>query len=375
MLRIILMVNFSLWIAFQFLNWLFPRSGERTADKVTEWFVRFDDVDYRHLGRCVARLVTQRLDRAFGAVPLSTSVLLSGFIVSQLAFLHCYLWVAVDIPAGSAFRSPVDYHWGFWYLLWEYRVLWLPLAAVNGLFFALSLAVTREILRRASETTTFRNYLLLIALDVLLAFVFGFLTLILYGTFLIPANYLTSGLGSLFFVVLPVLLGVAQLWVVFRTVRELRIPFRNAPPRHTWSRVFLRMLVRLVVLWLGFAALIRGVCLLGIWFVSLNGLPGSMVRSVLRGSLVYTVDLECLDPYYTGHIVGLFLAASYPSLINLGLLAVVLVLRVVGRPCHRMVAHLLARIAETRRSFYWLMCVVLTVVADLLILLLDYWAV
>lgn len=360
-MKIALLIDFVLLVGVGFIDWLVPRTGQRTRELFEDWWLKFSDLNYTRTGSFVAGLLSRRIDMSFGSRTASPGFLFAIFIFSQTIFVLVLIWVALAWGA-----LPTINVWdgvsALWAILLRLRHCFIPLLALNTIFDMASLAVTRHILRKAAESTELAKYSSLIALDMTIATAFVLLSAIFFANFYFAPGLLTGIL--LFFVylgcvpaVMFLILGpIAIRWELKGELSKdtsknpAHVPVDAKEGDATKPDLPKGVGIGLAILLIGIALVIVGLAIKNSFYVSFLTLDWSDISLVLIISVSFT--------------------AIIPSILNLLLLIGIFILRLLSGPAHAGVSHFLLRLAETPRGLLYLIVAVLAAVKDLFTILL-----
>lgn len=230
-----------------------------------------------------------------------------------------------------------------------------PLLALNTIFDIISLAVTRHILRKASNTTNMKDYVGLIGLDFTIAVALVLLSAISFANFYFAPDTVTGIL--LFFAYLAfvpavtfLILGpVAIRWELkgeLQTHRSSQNLGAGTPGSHAGSSVSKAEGIVLAIILLVISLVVIALAISNSFYVPYYQLDWSDISLVL--------------------IMSVSLTAIIPSILNLLVLLVLLSLRMIAWPAHTVLAHFLLRVAETNRGAIYVVVAILAALKDVL---------
>ncbi len=216
--------NTLLLLVVAFLDWIYPRINDWAKGVFEDWYLRLSDADYKSIGPYMASLVTVRIDESLGMSRLSLRFFAIALVFSQTIFV--LILINISSVWGLTFADGAFDANGLYELIVN-RLghALIPLVLINSVADMVSLYVTRDLLRRASESPTILVFIALMILDVIFAILLAALTLFVFGHFLFATNFADSlaafALNSSILYTLLFILSIG-LFLIFAGAQEKR---------------------------------------------------------------------------------------------------------------------------------------------------------
>lgn len=341
-MKIALLCDFIVLLLLTFFVWLFPGIEKRSRELCEDWWLSFSDLEPDQIGCFVAALITRRIDTTLGTSLLGWQFLLVSFFLSQIIFVLTFLWISIawgiitygNITSVSS-QIIIIFH--------QIKHVLVPLLILNTIFDIISLGVTRKILRKASVSKSLWAFTGLIGVDCLAASFLILLSAIFFSNFYFSPGLIISILLFLIYLsfVAAVVISCWGLILILGGIHE----YKTTSPFSRSQEIMLIFVVTLPI-----PLIVFGLAIKNSFYIPFLNLDFSDVSIII--------------------ILAVSITAAFPSFLNLITLMFMFLLKMVSSPAHKLISHILLRIAETKRGIIFISGIVLTMLKDLLTIML-----